>query len=141
MSWEETCQSFRGTCREEVSSAEIYVGYAQVAKENEVCKRRKVLLFCGTGWLWVLLVLAYLYSCPRVFVGGFPDFLWSPFFVTSCCPSVAQSHLEVGDVSVNFWYRCARLHGIMTRKMSCFFTAVETLDLADSCWLPCACTK
>jgi len=63
------------------------------------------------------------------------------FYITHCCPSIAQSHLEVGDVSVNFWYRCARVHGIVTQKMSCFFTAVETLDLTDSSWLPCACTK
>ena len=62
------------------------------------------------------------------------------FYITHCCSSVAQSRLEVGDVSVNFWYQCAILHGIMTQKMSCFFTAVET-DLTDSSWLPCACTK
>ena len=79
MSWVETCQSFRGTFREEVSSAEMYVGHARVVKGNEVCKRRKVVVFCGTGWLWLLCVLACLYSCSPVFVGGFPDFHWPPF--------------------------------------------------------------
>ena len=69
----------------------MYVGHARVAKGNEVCKRCKVVVFCGTCWLWLLLVLACLYSCPLVFVGGFPDFHWPPFLyypLLSQCSSI-----------------------------------------------------
>ena len=85
MSWVETCQSFRGTFREEVSSAEMYVGHARVAKGNEACKRCEVVVSCvGYScclyWSVCTLVPEFLLVAFLVSIGYF-------FYITHCCPS------------------------------------------------------